>query len=209
MELPNRQLGGSPFADSWLRDYYANTAGGQGLMKLFEILTGGSAAPGIGTMDWANDAAPPVQMPVGAKTDLPQLPPAPEPPAAPPATTVPGAQTLPKPEPRPVNPLLGMLIGPSAPPSQEGTTYAPSQGPGAAVTQPDPVAKNPLVSILEALASPPGANAAPQRAPTAPAPPGPSRMAPGQLLRTIGGQNPMAVSRGVNLPLLSRLLGGR
>lgn len=160
-------------------------------------------------MDSTGAAGVPAPAPVPAPVPVPApaATVAPEPAPAPVPTTTPGTSTLPAPIPR-MRPegLLGMLMGPSAPPSQEGAMYAPSQGPGEAVTQPDPAATRP--SILDALRAPAGAGAD-ASAPRAPAPPGPRSLPPGLLLRLLGGQNPMAQSRDVNLPLLSKLLGGR
>ena len=212
MDVTNRRLGGSDFANSWLQDYYANTWQGNLLRKLFGAAEGAGPAPdGMGTMDW-----PPVpeQMPSG----VPAAPPAPPVAAAPagravaeekkPPTNVPGNQKIPpKPVARPGD-LLGMLFGSSAPLSQEGQWSAsPSQGPGEAVSAGVPEPKP--TSILDALTAPPGASAGSASAPRAPAPPGPRALPPGMLAALLGGRNPLAQQSAPNLPLLSRLLGGR
>lgn len=143
-----------------------------------------------------------VPVPVSPKVDLPPVPGATQ--QIPP---VPGNQRIPMPTARPPD-LLGMLMGPSAPPSQEGAMYSPSQGPGDAVTQATPDTQTPVSAAMRA---PPGAGAGAASAPRAPAPPGPNRMSPGMLNALIGGQNPLAA--GAQTPpvmaLLSKLLGGR
>lgn len=161
------------------------SSGGLDIMSLLQSIIG------------ANSVSPRVDLPPPVPGATPQLPP---------QTTVPGAQTLPKPQPRPGD-LLGMLMGPSISPSQAGVTYSPSQGPGAAVTDAVvPVAAK-MPSAMDALRAP-TANAGPQVS-QAPAPPAPRSIAAGQLQALLGGQNPLAQSRAINLPLLSKLLGGR
>lgn len=152
-----------------------------------------------------NGLAPPQV--VGQRTDLPVLPP------AHPVPVVPGNQRIPVPTARPTgmeNTIAGVSAlsgyGPSVSPSQEGVMASPSQGPGEAVTQPDPVSRMP--GIMEAIQRMTEGNSAPA-APRAPAPPAPNRMAPGQLPALIGGQNPLAPQQTPVIAMLSRLLGGR
>lgn len=123
--------------------------------------------------------------------------------APPPQTTVPGALSLPKPAPSPFA-ALGAMLGPSMSPSQEGAAWAPSQGPGEAVTTPDVPAQKP--SILDALGAMTGGGGGGQMS----APPAPSTrgIAPGALPALLGGRNPLAAAQSPVFALLSKLLGG-
>jgi hypothetical protein len=136
-----------------------------------------------------------------------------------PQTTVPGAQTLPTPQPTSqeniisgIARLSGQPMGPSISPSQAGTapvTQSPSQGPGAAVapTAMDQLGAK-LPSILEALKGLSAGGGGGGSMPQAPAPPSPSRLAPGAVSTLLGGQNPLAQSRAPQMALLSQLLRG-
>lgn len=216
--LQGRQLGGSPFADGWLRQYYNDTASGQGLLRLIQGLLAPSSMgtrtpqPGTPRMHIPQQSVAP------GRTDLPSgagaaiTPPIPQ-------TTVPGAQTLPTPQPTSQDNIIsgiarlsGQPFGPSISPSQAGTapvTQSPSQGPGAAVTptlQDKLGAK--LPSILEALKGLSAGGGGGGSMPQAPAPPSPSRLAPGAVNALLGGQNPLAQQRAPQMALLSQLLRG-
>lgn len=128
-------------------------------------------------------------------------------PAAPkpiPQTTVPGALSLPKAP--SIMDTLHEMMGPSVSPSQEGAAWAPSQGPGEAVTDAGG-AGGPLPSILKALSSI-GSGAGGGGQMSAPSAPTANRIAPGALPSLLGGGNPLAAEKAPVIALLSKLLGG-